>query len=183
VTAFSIIGLSAGSARPSPSSILVASLVDGIVERSYSLGRIFHLADAETKVATARIWIGLVEQADLLVLGVQLDGASLQRFERHLDLIGMQALVDKPVLLVTVADRPEQATGLEQIVRPLLTARGAHILPHAMRATTADVAGTRLANPELARQVRSVADHVAAGLGAERTFYPADLHGLVRAHC
>ena len=181
VTAFSIVGLSSGASRLSPCSILVASLIDALVERSYSLGRVFHLVEAET--AAAPTWIDHVEQADLLVLGVQMDRGGLQRFERHLDLVGAHGLVDKTVLLASVADRPNRTTGLEQVIRPLVVARGAHVLPHTVRATHAGMAGRRLVDPELARDVRAVADRVAAGLDTKEAFCPAELHGLVRAHC
>jgi len=163
--AWSILGISTATEHPSPATALVTSLVDALIDRSYSVGRVLDLA-AERPAGALR--------ADLLVLGLpaRRQGRAVL-LEKALALLAPDALPSLPVLLAVVEDGTGTSSeGFDVASR--LGARGAWVLPERLHAQRHDFHLARLPAASLARRIDTMADEVVHRCRVPERLAPTD---------
>jgi FMN reductase len=96
----------------------------------------------------------LIEGADLLVVASPVYRGSYPGHFKHLfDLIGQEALVDKPVLLVATGGSDRHALVLDHQLRPLFSFLQALTLPIGVYASPTDFDGYNVGSPALAERI------------------------------
>ncbi len=187
-TAWSIVGLSIASDYPAPATTLAVSLIDALIDRTFSLGRVLDMAgrvlDGE---AGWRVSLEPIATADLLILSVPLDQQdSVARLEQALAHLDRDVLHARRVLLAAVGDEVSQDC-LDREVVPLLAGHGADILPARLLASRDDFRGPRLVNAQLAGRIDVMAADLARFCGARAAsmsgvFHPFAPLGLTPLH-
>ncbi|WP_159717133.1 hypothetical protein [Geminicoccus flavidas] len=183
--AWSILGISTATEHPSPTTTLVISLVDALIDRTYSVGRVLDLAAERTAD---------VPRPDLLVLGLSTRRAGqAARLEKALALLAPDTLPSLPVLLALLA--PDTLPSLPVLlavvkdgagtssdgfdIASMLSARGAWVLPDRLHAQRHDFPLARLPAASLARRIDTVADELVRRCRVPERPAPADaVHSL-----
>lgn len=100
-----------------------------------------------------------IESADLLIAAAPVYRGSFPGHFKHLfDLVGQDALVDKPVLLAATGGSDRHALVLEHQLRPLFSFFQALTLPIGVYGTNADFENHQLNSPALQARVRLAAE-------------------------
>ena len=103
-----------------------------------------------------------IESADLLIAAAPVYRGSFPGHFKHLfDLVGMDALTDKPVLLAATGGSDRHALVLEHQLRPLFSFLQALTLPIGVYASTADFDGYQVGSKALAHRIALAADRAA----------------------
>jgi FMN reductase len=122
-----------------------------------SLGQALTRDEVEPRIEQA---LARIEAADLLIVAAPVYRGSYPGLFKHLvDFIGLDALVDTPVLLAATGGSERHALVIDHQLRPLFSFLQAHTLPIGVYATPADFDEA---------DVRSVALQARIALAAER---------------
>ncbi len=100
-----------------------------------------------------------IESADLLIAAAPVYRGSFPGHFKHLfDLVGQEALVDKPVLLAATGGSDRHALVLEHQLRPLFSFFQALTLPIGVYGTNTDFDNYQVTSPALQARVRLAAE-------------------------
>lgn len=165
MSVLSVIGVTANVTRPSRNRLLAATVVDEIVDRTPSLGRLIDLADLGGALLAAatpaqldeagRELVEAVEGADLLVVSTPIHRGGYPGLFKHLfDLVDPEALTGKPVILTATGTGALGATVAEYQLRRLFDFFGARMTPTLVYATDIDLSERRIVSPPLARKIK-----------------------------
>lgn len=177
-----------GSPTPSANSrtlLLVRHLLEALRQRvnigielvelapiARSLGQSLQRSEAEPQVERA---LATIESADLLVAAVPVYRGSYPGLFKHLvDFIGLDALVDTPVLLAATGGSERHALVIDHQLRPLFSFLQAHTLPIGVYATPADFDEERISSVALQARIQLAAERAAGHLS------PTALHAPLR---
>ncbi|KAF1017423.1 MAG: FMN reductase (NADPH) [Stenotrophomonas maltophilia] len=175
-----------GSPAPSASSrtlLLARHLLDQLVQQleiridlvelapiARQLGQALHRGEADAAVEQA---LQRIEAAELLVVAAPVyRGAYPGLFKHLVDFIGLEALVDTPVLLAATGGSERHALVIDHQLRPLFSFLQAHTLPIGVYATPADFDGDGIGSATLQARI-ALADERAAGHLAAAGAVPA----------
>jgi FMN reductase len=178
-TPLKIVAVNGSTQQPSRTSALVRALIAELEARLHVNAHIVNLADIARPLGSA-LWrtelppeieaeLQAVEGADLLIAASPVyRGAYPGHFKHLFDLVGQEALVDKPVLLAATGGSDRHALVLEHHLRPLFSFLQALTLPIGVYAATADFDGYAVRSPALQDRIRLAADRVASHFAAHR---------------
>ena len=117
-----------------------------------SLGQSLSRDEAEPAVEQA---LQTIEAAELLVVAAPVYRGSYPGLFKHLvDFIGLEALVDTPVLLAATGGSERHALVIDHQLRPLFSFLQAHTLPIGVYATPADFDGEHVSSAACRRVSR-----------------------------
>lgn len=165
----SIVGISGNLKRPSKTRILVQTVLDRIEAAYGARGRVYDLLDAPDLGSTwdfAKIdgslaaLIHAIESADVLVVGTPVYKGSYTGLFKHLfDLIGVDRLIGKPVVLTASGGGDRHALVVEHQLRPLFGFFTAHSMATAIYVSETNFAdGVITSEPVLKRIDCAVAE-------------------------
>ncbi|WP_422506469.1 FMN reductase [Stenotrophomonas sp. GZD-301] len=127
-----------------------------------SLGQALARDEVEPRIEQALLRI---EAADLLIAAAPVYRGSYPGLFKHLiDFIGLEALVDTPVLLAATGGSERHALVIDHQLRPLFSFLQAHTLPIGVYATPADFEGDRVDNAALLARIDLAAARAAGHL-------------------
>lgn len=176
-TAFNVVAL-VGSPTPSANSrtlLLVRHLLDQLRLRAHidvqlvelapiarSLGQALTRSELEPSAEQALLRI---ESAELLIAAAPVYRGSYPGLFKHLvDFIGLDALVDTPVLLAATGGSERHALVIDHQLRPLFSFLQAHTLPIGVYATPADFDQEQVSSPALQARIQLAAERAAGHL-------------------
>ncbi|WP_311975656.1 FMN reductase [Ralstonia mannitolilytica] len=174
-----IVAVNGSTQQPSRTFALVRALIAELDARLHVDAHIVNLADIARPLGSA-LWrtelppeieaeLQAVEGADLLIAASPVyRGAYPGHFKHLFDLVGQEALVDKPVLLAATGGSDRHALVLEHHLRPLFSFLQALTLPIGVYAATADFDGYAVRSPALQDRIRLAADRAASHFAAHR---------------
>lgn len=141
-----------------------------------SLGQALSRAEVEPAVEQA---LATVESADLLVVATPVYRGSYPGLFKHLvDFIGLEALVDTPVLLVATGGSERHALVIDHQLRPLFSFLQAHTLPIGVYATPADFDGAQISSTALQARIALAAERAAGHVAQPAVAVPAPLRRI-----
>ncbi|AWH53251.1 FMN reductase [Stenotrophomonas sp. ESTM1D_MKCIP4_1] len=141
-----------------------------------SLGQSLSRAEVEPDVERA---LATVEAADLLIVAAPVYRGSYPGLFKHLvDFIGLEALVDTPVLLAATGGSERHALVIDHQLRPLFSFLQAHTLPIGVYATPADFDGAQISSAALQARIALAAERAAGHLAAPAVASPAPLRRI-----
>ncbi|WP_411850783.1 FMN reductase [Stenotrophomonas sp. LGBM10] len=169
-----LIGSPTSSAN-SRTLLLVRHLVEALRQRLHievqlvelapiarSLGQALTRDEVEPRIEQALLRI---EAADLLIAAAPVYRGSYPGLFKHLiDFIGLEALVDTPVLLAATGGSERHALVIDHQLRPLFSFLQAHTLPIGVYATPADFEGDRVDSAALLGRIELAAARAAGHL-------------------
>lgn len=125
--------------------------------------------------------IEAIGQADFLIVGAPVFRASLPGLLKHLfDLIDLDALQGKPVLLAATGGSPRHALILDHQLRPLFGFFSALTLPIGVYATPEDIENGQVRSESLRQRIELTVQLSAPVLrGALQQLAPAPLHAVL----
>ena len=124
-----------------------------------SLGQALQRSEVEPQVERA---LATIESAQLLVAAAPVYRGSYPGLFKHLiDFIGLDALVDTPVLLAATGGSERHALVIDHQLRPLFSFLQAHTLPIGVYATPADFDGDRINSAALQARIQLAAERAA----------------------
>jgi FMN reductase len=127
-----------------------------------SLGQALTRAEVEPRIEQALVRI---ESADLLIAAAPVYRGSYPGLFKHLvDFIGIEALVDTPVLLAATGGSERHALVIDHQLRPLFSFLQAHTLPIGVYATPGDFDDTRINSVALQARIELAAERAARHL-------------------
>ncbi|MDT9580849.1 FMN reductase [Stenotrophomonas indicatrix] len=127
-----------------------------------SLGQALQRSEVEPQVERA---LATIESAQLLVAAAPVYRGSYPGLFKHLiDFIGLDALVDTPVLLAATGGSERHALVIDHQLRPLFSFLQAHTLPIGVYATPADFDGDRINSAALQARIQLAAERAAGHL-------------------
>jgi FMN reductase len=152
--------------------VLVEALLAALEERLVLDTRVVDLSEIARPLGSAlsrdelpaeiEAQLADIESADLLIAAAPVYRGSFPGHFKHLfDLVGMNALVDTPVLLAATGGSDRHALVLEHQLRPLFGFLQALTLPIGVYASTADFDGYQVGNGALQERIRLAADRAA----------------------
>jgi len=169
--------LKVGSAhQPSRTLVLIQALLAELDQRLVLDTQVVDLSEIARPLGAAltrdelpaeiEAQIVAIESADLIIAAAPVYRGSFPGHFKHLfDLVGMNALVDKPVLLAATGGSDRHALVLEHQLRPLFSFLQALTLPIGVYASTADFDGYQVGNGALAERIKLAADRAAPLFG------------------
>ncbi|KAA8999551.1 FMN reductase [Stenotrophomonas cyclobalanopsidis] len=177
------------SSATSRTLLLVRHLLDALQERLHasvtlvelasiarSLGQSLTRGEVEPFVEQA---LATVESADLLVVATPVYRGSYPGLFKHLvDFIGLEALVDTPVLLAATGGSERHALVIDHQLRPLFSFLQAHTLPIGVYATPADFDGAQINSAALQARIALAAERAAGHLTVQALAAPAPLRRI-----
>jgi len=183
-----LIGSPTASAN-SRTLLLVRHLLDELRERvnisvelvelapiARSLGQALQRSEVEPQVERA---LATIESAQLLVAAAPVYRGSYPGLFKHLiDFIGLDALVDTPVLLAATGGSERHALVIDHQLRPLFSFLQAHTLPIGVYATPADFDGDRINSAALQARIQLAAERAAGHLAPLAAALPAPLRRI-----
>lgn len=167
-----VVAVNGSTQQPSRTLALVNALLQEIGARLRIDTQIVDLAEIARPLGGA-LWrtelpaqieaqLQAIEQADLLVVAAPVyRGSYPGHFKQLFDLIGQEALVDKPVLLAATGGSDRHALVLEHQLRPLFGFLQALTLPVGVYASQADFDGHAIRSAALLDRIRLAADRAA----------------------
>jgi FMN reductase len=169
-----LIGSPTSSAN-SRTLLLVRQLLDQLRQRLHidvqlvelapiarSLGQALTREEVEPRIEQA---LQRIEAADLLIAAAPVYRGSYPGLFKHLvDFIGLEALVDVPVLLAATGGSERHALVIDHQLRPLFSFLQAHTLPIGVYATQADFSGDQVSSAALQARIVLAAERAAAHL-------------------
>ncbi|MGV6492250.1 FMN reductase [Stenotrophomonas rhizophila] len=127
-----------------------------------SLGQALTREEVEPRIEQA---LQRIEAADLLIAAAPVYRGSYPGLFKHLvDFIGLEALVDVPVLLAATGGSERHALVIDHQLRPLFSFLQAHTLPIGVYATSADFSGDQVSSAALQARIVLAAERAAAHL-------------------
>lgn len=95
-----------------------------------------------------------VENADLLIAASPVYRASFTgHFKHFVDLLGMNSLIGKPILLAATGGSPYHALMIDHQLRPLFSSMMAAVLPVSVYATEADFTDYQISNAAIQKRI------------------------------
>jgi len=129
-----------------------------------SLGQALTREEVEPRIEQA---LQRIEAADLLIAAAPVYRGSYPGLFKHLvDFIGLEALVDVPVLLAATGGSERHALVIDHQLRPLFSFLQAHTLPIGVYATQADFSGDQVSSAALQARIVLAAERAASHLSA-----------------
>lgn len=167
-----IVAVNGSAHQPSRTLVLIQALLAELDRRLVLDTRIVDLSEIARPLGAAlsrdelsaeiEAQVAAIESADLLIAAAPVYRGSFPGHFKHLfDLVGMDALVDKPVLLAATGGSDRHALVLEHQLRPLFGFLQALTLPIGVYASTADFDGYRVGSQALAERIALAADRAA----------------------
>jgi FMN reductase len=127
-----------------------------------SLGQALTRSEVEPRIEQA---LQRIEAADLLVAAAPVYRGSYPGLFKHLvDFIGLEALVDTPVLLAATGGSERHALVIDHQLRPLFSFLQAHTLPIGVYATPEDFSEDRVSSAALQARIELAAERAAGHL-------------------
>ncbi|MGO4328011.1 FMN reductase [Cupriavidus sp. 2TAF22] len=174
-----VVAVNGSAQQPSRTLALVQALLDELDARLAIQRRIVNLGDIARPLGAALTRAELpheieselvaIEQADLLLVAAPVYRGSYPGHFKHLfDLIGQEALVDKPVLLAATGGSDRHALVLEHQLRPLFGFMQALTLPIGVYGSPGEFEHYKVSSPALAERIRLAADRAAPLFAAHR---------------
>lgn len=164
-----LVGFSGNHTRPSRTRVLVDAVANAVVDADWSV-EVFDLLDLGPRLGTTFSWDSASEEhqsvwssikaCDALVVGSPVYKASYSGLLKHFfDLMEMDILLSKPVLLAATGKAPQHALMIDHQFRPLFAFFKALTLPTALFATDADFESPdRLSDPMKTKVVSAAAE-------------------------
>ena len=155
-----VVAVSGGLQSPSKSAGLARHLLALIADQVPCQQRLVELGQLAPQL-TGAVWrsqlpdtvereLAAVEQADVLVVSTPVfRGSYTGLFKHFFDLIGQDALIDKPVLLAATGGSERHALVIDHQLRPLFSFFQARTLPLGVYATDKDFVDYRLRDEAL----------------------------------
>lgn len=141
-----------------------------------SLGQALQRSEVEPQVERA---LATIESAQLLVAAAPVYRGSYPGLFKHLiDFIGLDALVDTPVLLAATGGSERHALVIDHQLRPLFSFLQAHTLPIGVYATPADFDGDRINSAALQARIQLAAERAAGHVAPVAATLPAPLRRI-----
>ncbi|MDF2480317.1 MAG: msuE [Stenotrophomonas indicatrix] len=141
-----------------------------------SLGQALQRSEVEPQVERA---LATIESAQLLVAAAPVYRGSYPGLFKHLiDFIGLDALVDTPVLLAATGGSERHALVIDHQLRPLFSFLQAHTLPIGVYATPADFDGDRINSAALHARIQLAAERAAGHVAHVAAALPAPLRRI-----
>ncbi|WP_223485236.1 FMN reductase [Stenotrophomonas indicatrix] len=141
-----------------------------------SLGQALQRSEVEPQVERA---LATIESAQLLVAAAPVYRGSYPGLFKHLiDFIGLDALVDTPVLLAATGGSERHALVIDHQLRPLFSFLQAHTLPIGVYATPADFDGDRINSAALQARIQLAAERAAGHVAHVAAVLPAPLRRI-----
>lgn len=174
-----IVAVNGSTQKPSRTLALVQAVIAELETQLHVDVQIVDLADIARPLGGA-LWrselpadvesqLQAIEAADLLIAAAPVyRGSYPGHFKQLFDLIGQEALIDKPVLLAATGGSDRHALVLEHQLRPLFGFLQALTLPIGIYATPSDFDGYTVSSPTLAARLRLAADRATP-------YFPASL--------
>lgn len=164
-----IVAVVGSTYQPSRTRALVEALVAELEQRLVARTRILQIGDFARPLGQALTRDELpqdiqghlqsIESADLLVAAAPVYRGSYPGHFKHLfDLVGQDALVDKPVLVAATGGSDRHALVLDHQLRPLFSFFQALVLPIGVYGTNADFDNYRVTSPALKARLQLAAD-------------------------
>ncbi|MNO88254.1 NAD(P)H-dependent FAD/FMN reductase [compost metagenome] len=173
-----IVAVSGGAYRPSRTLVLAEAILGELAERLQvpATTRLIELSDIARPLGGALArnelpeaveeQLRAIENADLLVVASPVYRGSYPGLLKHLfDLVGMEALVDTPVLLAATGGSPLHALVIDHQLRPLFSFFQSLTLPIGVYATEADFRDYQIASEPLKARIRLAAERAVPLLG------------------
>lgn len=163
--------------RPSRTRVLLDALRNSL-ERAFRVRtRVVELADLVQDIGPALSRDGLsirteetlraIEQADVLIVGAPVFRGSVPGLFKHLfDLLAIDALVGKPVLLAATGGSPRHALVIDHQLRPLFSFFQSLVLPSGAYATPSDFTDYDITDPALKERIELVIDQAVPVIAA-----------------
>lgn len=179
-TPLKVVAVNGSAHQPSRTLVLVQALLAELDQRLVLETQIVDLSEIarplgqalsrEELPAEIEAQLAAIESADLLIAAAPVYRGSFPGHFKHLfDLVGMTALVDKPVLVAATGGSDRHALVLEHQFRPLFGFLQALTLPIGVYASTADFDGYQVGSKALQDRIRLAAERAAPLFaGAER---------------
>lgn len=160
-----VVAVSGGLQSPSKSAGLAQHLLDLIADQVPCIPHLVDLGLLAPQL-TGAVWraqvpdavdqaLAVVEQADVLVVATPVfRGSYTGLFKHFFDLIGQDALIDKPVLLAATGGSERHALVIDHQLRPLFSFFQARTLPVGVYATDKDFVDHRLRDAAVFERAR-----------------------------
>lgn len=160
-----VVAVSGGLQIPSKSAGLAQHLLDLIADQVSCLPHLVDLGLLAPQL-TGAVWrtqvpdaveqaLAVVEQADALVVATPVfRGSYTGLFKHFFDLIGQDALIDKPVLLAATGGSERHALVIDHQLRPLFSFFQARTLPLGVYATDKNFVDRRLRDEAVTERAR-----------------------------
>ena len=164
-----IIAVVGSTYQPLRTRALVEALVSELEQRLVARTRILQIGDFARPLGQALARDELpqdihghlqsIESADLLIAAAPVYRGSYPGHFKHLfDLVGQDALVDKPVLVAATGGSDRHALVLDHQLRPLFSFFQALVLPIGVYGANADFDNYRVTSPALKARLQLAAD-------------------------
>jgi FMN reductase len=162
-TPLKVVAVNGSVHQPSRTRVLVEALLEALEERLVLDTRIVDLSEIARPLggALSREVQPAEIEAQQAALESVYRGSFPGHFKHLFDLVGMNALVDTPVLLAATGGSDRHALVLEHQLRPLFGFLQALTLPIGVYASTADFDGYQVGNGPLQERIRLAADRAA----------------------
>ncbi|WMJ68938.1 FMN reductase [Stenotrophomonas sp. 24(2023)] len=140
------------------------------------LGQALQRSELEAPVEQA---LRTLEAADFLLVAAPVYRGSYPGLFKHLvDFIGLEALVDTPVLLAATGGSERHALVIDHQLRPLFSFLQAHTLPIGVYATPGDFDGEAITSAALQARIALAAERAAVHLQPRTAAAPAPLRRI-----
>ncbi|MGC3986334.1 MAG: FMN reductase [Pseudorhodoferax sp.] len=181
-----IVAVVGSTYQPSRTRALVDALVGELEQRLVAHTRILQIGDfarplgqalsREELPAEIQGHLQSIESADLLIAAAPVyRGAYPGHFKHLFDLVGQEALVDKPVLLAATGGSDRHALVLDHQLRPLFSFFQSLTLPIGVYGANGDFDNYRVTSPALKARLQLAAER------AVPLFDPGQRRPLLRA--
>lgn len=179
----SVVAVSGNLGVQSRTRVLAQSLLDAVGSQQPAEIQLIQLADLGPQIGTvtsreqlpasAEAALRAIEDSDILIVVSPVYRASYTGLFKHLfDLVGQDALVDRPVILGATGGSDRHALVIEHQLRPLLSFFRAHTVPVGVYATEAHFTGYTLTDPIVQQRVNDAADQAVRLLGVQTAATP-----------
>lgn len=164
-----IVAVVGSTYQPSRTRALVEALAAELEQRLVARTRILQIGDfarplgqalsREELPAEIEAHLQSIESADLLIAAAPVYRGSYPGHFKHLfDLVGMEALIDTPVLLAATGGSDRHALVLDHQLRPLFSFFQALTLPIGVYGANSDFDNYRVTSPALQARLQLAAD-------------------------
>ncbi|WP_404994672.1 FMN reductase [Cupriavidus pauculus] len=168
-TPLKVVAVNGSAHQPSRTLVLIQALLAELDQRLVLDTQIVDLSEIARALGAAltrqelsadiEAQVAAIESADLLIAAAPVYRGSFPGHFKHLfDLVGMDALIDKPVLLAATGGSDRHALVLEHQLRPLFSFLQALTLPVGVYASTADFDGYQVGSQALATRIALAAE-------------------------
>ena len=187
-----VVAVSGGLQSPSKSAGLARHLLALIADQVPCQTRLVELGQLAPQL-TGALWrsqlpdtaereLAAVEQADVLVVATPVfRGSYTGLFKHFFDLIGQDALIDKPVLLAATGGSERHALVIDHQLRPLFSFFQARTLPLGVYATDKDFVDHRLREETLIERARLSVQRALPMIELTRTASPRAAEHMLAA--